>query len=161
MPTCCVSAPRIPSCSTGGPPGFSGQSGPFGRLVKSLTQRLSEACERHDLEWLVLPCDLGDGGESSRHNFRYGPYWCALMEPGPRRSRHNRHYAWNRRIKGHENDPYPGAIYFHPGPLGRKQAKRLLLAELNEVSLRGRPAPEARASARERVAGRMKALFER
>jgi hypothetical protein len=129
--------------------------------VKSLKQRLDEACERHDLEWLVLPCDLGSDAESQIRNFRYGPYWCALMEPGPRRSGHRRLYAWNRRIKGHENDPYPDAIYFHPGPLGRKQAKRLLLSQLEEIAVRGRPDASLRALARDRVAVHMKALFER
>ena len=129
--------------------------------MKSLKQRLNEACARHDLEWLVLPCDLGDGGESSRWNFRYGPYWCALMEPGPRRSGHRRLYSWNRKIKGHEDEPDPDAIYFHPGPLGRKEAKRLLLAQLDEVAARGRPSPAVRASARHRIAEHMRALFER
>lgn len=127
--------------------------------VESLKQRLNELCERHDLEWLVLPCVLGDGGERSRRGYRYGPYWCALMEPGPRRSGHRRSFAWNRKIKGWENDPYPDAIYFHPGPLGRKEAKRLLLAQLEEVAESGRPDPEARATARQGVADRMRTLF--
>ena len=129
--------------------------------MKSLEQRLNESCERHDLEWLVLPCDLGDDTDSQLHNFRYGPFWCALMEPGPRRSGHRRLYSWNRRIRGHEDDPYPDAIYFHPGPLGRKQAKRLLLAQLDEVAMRGRPSPTVRASAREQIAEHMRPLFER
>jgi len=128
--------------------------------VKSLKQRLNEACGCQDLEWLVLPCDLGDGGESSRRNFRYGPYWCALMEPGPRRSGHRRLYAWNRRIKGREDDPYPNAIYFHPGPLGSKQAKRLLVAQLEAIAAGGHLDPGVRAETRERVADHMKALFE-
>ncbi len=57
-------------------------SSPWAEPVKSLEQRLDEACERHDLEWLVLPCDLGSDADSQIQNFRYGPYWCALMEPG-------------------------------------------------------------------------------
>lgn len=127
--------------------------------MKSLKQRLNEECERHDLEWLVLPFNVGERGKGSSNTFREGPFWCALMEPGPRRSGHRRLFAWNRHIVGRENDPYPDAIFFHPGPLGRKQAKRLLLAQLDQVAGTGRPGPAVRASARAKMAERMEVLF--
>ena len=101
--------------------------------MKTLKARLNAACVRHGLEWVVLPCEEpGPSGYQSRDAWRKGPYWCALVKPGPRSSGHGSFYAYNGLIKGRENDPDPDVVFIHPGPLGRRAAKRLLLAELGE-----------------------------
>jgi hypothetical protein len=101
-------------------------------MTETLTQRLDRMCAEHRLEWLVLPCEADEGGTASRAAWRHGPYWCALLTPGPHRSGHGCFYAFNGPVRSRENDPPPQVVYIHPGPLGRHQAKRLLLTQLEQ-----------------------------
>jgi len=98
--------------------------------MRTLTQRLDDACVGENLEWLILPCDLGSSPGEARAGWRHGPYWCALLHPGVHPSGHGRFYAYNGLVKGREDDPAPEVVYIHPGPLGRHEAQRLLLAQL-------------------------------
>lgn len=101
-------------------------------MAETLTQRLDRMCADHGIEWLVLPCETDGRGAASRSAWRGGPYWCALLMPGSRPSGHGRLYAYNGLVRGRENDPPPEVVYIHAGPLGRHEAKRLLLAQLEQ-----------------------------
>jgi hypothetical protein len=54
------------------------------------------------------------------------------LEPGLHRSGHQQAYAYNGELKGCEDDPPPSVVYIHPGPLGRREAKRLLLQQIDD-----------------------------
>lgn len=98
-------------------------------MAKTLAHRLDDACEKYGLEWLVLPF------KETRESWRGGPYWGALViAQYPRRSgRAARFYRYNGRVHAHldkEPRPDPTVVYLTLQPLGRREAKRLLLAQI-------------------------------
>jgi hypothetical protein len=93
---------------------------------KTLTHRLDDACEQYGLEWLLLPFD--------RDSWRRGPYWGALVvaQYKRRRGRHARFYPYLEAAHipdARRSDP-PEVVYISLEPVGRREMKRLLLAQL-------------------------------
>jgi hypothetical protein len=97
-------------------------------MAKTLAHRLDDACERHGLEWLVMPFD------ESSESWSRGPYWGALViaQYPRRRGRAARFYRYNERA----HTPCradPEVVYITLQPSGRREAKRLLLAQISPV----------------------------
>jgi hypothetical protein len=100
-------------------------------MTRTLRDRLDDACARHGLEWVILPsAEPEPNGYHAVEAWRHGPYWCALVMPGPHRSGYRQFYAYNGLVKGREDEPDPEVVFIHPGPLTIRQAKKVLLAEL-------------------------------
>jgi hypothetical protein len=102
--------------------------------VRTLEDQLDEACERYGLWWLVLPCEYETGIGAPEHAWRAGPWWCALivssgLTTNTRRWRRAFHYNLLGEV-GRAEERMPEVAYIHPGPLGRKEAMGLLLAQL-------------------------------
>jgi hypothetical protein len=96
-------------------------------MGKTLTHRLDDACERHGLEWIVLPFD------DSPEAWRNGPYWGALVTAHyPRRHGHATRfylYMWAAQIP-YDDESEPDVVYISVQPSGRDEMKRLLLAQV-------------------------------
>jgi hypothetical protein len=93
----------------------------------SLTQLLDRECERFGLEWLVLPF------EESPDSWSSGPFWAALViaQYPPRSGIANRFFHYNGLIEwGLDKKPDPDVVFLALEPMGRPEAKRLLLAQL-------------------------------
>lgn len=94
---------------------------------KTLGHRLDDACERHGLEWVVLPFDR------SPRSWREGPYWGALVSAqyDRRRGRATRFYRYSEEAHPPRyRRPDPDVVYINLQPLGRHEIKRLLLAQI-------------------------------
>lgn len=98
-------------------------------MSKTLTQRLDEACEKHELEWLVLPF------EQNPVSWRNGPYWGALVKAQYQRrpGRASRFYRYRGDLQAPfftDVRPNPKVTYITGEPCGRQEIKRLLLAQI-------------------------------